>query len=257
MDKKFTFTVDDNIRFLQDLTLTKYESIFDNPYLAVYKKLHQKFNVKVKLYLFYKMEGFDLSIMTDRYKDEWQKNSNWLKLSFHSEYENENPYINSGYEEVFSHCKAVQKEILRFAGECVLGKTTTIHYCITTEDGNRAILDNGIRGVLGLFGTEEEPCISYNLDEDKAKLARLGKTVNHNGLMVAGIDIVLNDYSLESIKNQLKNLSDRPLVKVMIHEQYFYPYYWRYIPYFYDILATILQELVNYGYAPVFFEETL
>ena len=255
--KGFTFTVDDNIKFLIDLTNSNLKSIFDHPYPAVYKALHEKFNVKVQMNLFYREGDFNLSMMTDRFKKEWQENASWLKLSFHSDYENVDPYINSGYEEVFNDCNAVQKEIIRFAGESVLAKTTTVHYCTTTKDGNRALLDNGIKGVLGLYGTEEEPCVSYSLDEVSALKARRGETVNFQGLMVAGIDILLNDYSIESILSQLEKLKDRPLVKVMIHEQYFYPSHWRYMPNFKEHLDATFTALKHYGFTPVFFEETL
>ena len=56
--KTFCFTVDDNIRFLKDLTEQKYTSIFDHPYLAMYKRLHDAFGLKVQLNLFYQTEGY-------------------------------------------------------------------------------------------------------------------------------------------------------------------------------------------------------
>ena len=70
--KGFTFTVDDNIKFLKDLTNSNLKSIFDHPYPAVYKALHEKFNVKVQMNLFYREGDFNLSMMTDRFKKEWQ-----------------------------------------------------------------------------------------------------------------------------------------------------------------------------------------
>ena len=69
----FIFTVDDNIRFLRDLTEHTYNNIFDHPYLAVYKRLHDRFGLKVQLNLFYRMENFDLSMMTARYAAQWQE----------------------------------------------------------------------------------------------------------------------------------------------------------------------------------------
>ena len=105
--KTFCFTVDDNIRFLKEITERKYNSIFAHPYLAMYKRLHETFDLQVQLNLFYWMEGFDLSQMGDQYRKEWEENAHWLKLSFHSDYENVEPYKTSGYEEVYTHCKQV------------------------------------------------------------------------------------------------------------------------------------------------------
>ena len=77
--RNFIFTVDDNIRFLKEINEREYESIFEHPYLAMYRRLHEKYGLKVQLNLFYEMEGFDLSRMTTRYKDEWKENADWLK----------------------------------------------------------------------------------------------------------------------------------------------------------------------------------
>ena len=95
--KTFCFTVDDNIRFLKEITENRYKSIFEHPYLAMYKRLHEKYGLKVQLNMFYCTSGFDLSLMSDSYYSEWEENSDWLKLYFHSEYENLRPYEFSGY----------------------------------------------------------------------------------------------------------------------------------------------------------------
>ena len=47
--KTFCFTVDDNIRCLREINEKNYDSIFDHPYLAVYKRLHERFGLKVQL----------------------------------------------------------------------------------------------------------------------------------------------------------------------------------------------------------------
>lgn len=39
--KQYCFTVDDNIRCLQALSQGSYVSIFEHPYFAMYKRLHE------------------------------------------------------------------------------------------------------------------------------------------------------------------------------------------------------------------------
>ena len=79
--KNYCFTVDDNIRFLKEITEVCYRSIFEHPYLSMYRRLHERFGLKVQLNLFYREGDFDLSQMTDRYYEEWKENADWIKLS--------------------------------------------------------------------------------------------------------------------------------------------------------------------------------
>ena len=255
--KTFCFTVDDNIRFFKEIMENDYKSIFDHPYLAVYKRLHLKFNLKVQLNLFYEMQDFNLSLFSDKYKTEWQNNSDWLKLSFHSKRENVKPYEFSDYSEVYEDCKAVNSEIERFAGDLSLAKTTTIHYCLTTQEGLKALTDNNVRGLLGLFGSQQTPRTSYNIDEEDASKIRNGGIVKIGNIHFSGIDIVLNNFSTQDIIKQLTDLIARNNIKVMIHEQYFYKDYIRYQPDFEEKLSQAFEFLTNNNYKSSFLEEVI
>lgn len=255
--KRFCFTVDDNIRCLKELTKGDFDSIFEHPYLAVYKRLHDRFDLKIQLNLFYEDFEFNLSEMTDRFANEWDECSDWLKLSFHSRLENVRPYITSGYDEVYSDCQDVQREIRRFASPISLGKTTTVHYCQATDDGLRALKDCGVKGLLGLYISPEKLMTSYQNTEKETELLRKGETVTSNGISYASIDIVLNNYSTESILDQLSRLNGRELIKVMIHEQFFYPDYKAYQPEFEEKITAAFEYLTENGYKSVFFEEAL
>lgn len=255
--KSFCFTIDDNIRFFKEITEQNLKSIFDHPYLAMLARLHNKFGAKIQLNLFFKTDGFDLSQMSERYVDEWLAAADWLRLSFHSEFENRNPYEHSGYDEVFGHCHAVQKQILRFASPESLASTTTVHYCRTTDEGVSALSDNGVRGLLGLFGTDESPRTSYGIDEPTAARLRGGETVCVDGMAFASIDMIINAVKKEKLLPNLEKLMTRKSIRVMIHEQYFYADYHAYQPDFEEKLEIVLSALVDEGYQSVFFEELL
>jgi len=255
--KKFCFTVDDNIRFFKEITERGYGSIFEHPYLNMYKRLHEKYGLKVQLNLFYEMKDFCLSQMTDKYKEEWRINSDWLKLSFHSRLENAYPYQYSGYDEVYTDCKNVHNEILRFAAAESLGKTTTVHCCRATDDGLRALKDNGVLGLLGLYGNEIKPRSSYQSTPEEGDRIRLGDVVYTDGVAYAGIDIILNLFSKEEILSQLDAQRDRDFVKIMIHEQYFYPDYKNYQEDFEEKISAAFAFLKKNGFESVFFEEQI
>ena len=256
-ERTYTFTVDDNVRFLREICERNYTSIFEHPYLATYKRMNEIFGVKVQLNLFWQDEKFNLSEMTDRYRDEWEAASSWLLLSFHSKLENVSPYESAPYDEVFADCAAVHKEIIRFASEKALAKTTTVHYCRTTEDGCRALYDNGVRGLLGLYGTESEPRTSYQCNEKEAEDIRRGKVLKVGGIYHASIDLILNKFTRDEILEQLSALNGRPRVKIMIHEQYFYEDYKAYQADFPDKLYDAFLFLKSEGYESAFFEETI
>lgn len=252
--KNFCFTVDDNIRFFKEITKNGYNSIFEHPYLLLYKRLHENFSLKVQLNLFYRCEDFSLSDFSEKFSDEWQKNSHWLKLSFHSDYEKSNPYINSGYDEVFCDIKKVNDEILRFASKENLAKTTTVHCCRTSPEGLNAIKDNGVKGLLGLWDNEKNPRVSYNLDCDGIYK---GEIINEKDISFSKIDIILNSYKKDEILTQLEKLKSRDFIKVMIHEQFFYSDYKNYQPDFEEKLKKTFEFLTNNGYKSVFFEDMI
>lgn len=255
--KKFCFTIDDNIRFIKELSESGAESLFDHPYPAMLRRLHERFGIKIQLNLFYRMEGFDLSKASDRFQDEWQANADWLKLSFHSELENVRPYENSGYDEVYNDCRAVHDEILRFAGKDSLAKTTTVHYCQTTPEGNRALAENGVKGLLGLFGTKEKPGTSYSLDTPTGDAIREGEIVIIDGMAYAAIEVIINSVRLENLLPTLAQFVSRETLRVMIHEQYFYSDYKAYQPDFEEKLVTVFDFLLKNGFENCFFEEML
>ena len=252
--KNFCFTVDDNIRFLKEIGENDCASLFDHPYLAMYRRFHEEFGLRVQLNLFYRMEGFDLSQMSDRYYEEWRQNSHWLKLSFHSELENVRPYENAAYGEVYEHCRRVHEQIVRFASPEALADTTTIHYCKLTQGGLQAMEDNGVSGLLGLFGTEEKPTTSYEIGEEDAERIRHGEFLTRGRMTFAAIDVVLNVFSTEEILQKLAAMSPRSTLCVMIHEQFFYSDYKRYQPEFEDKLRKTFMFLCDHGYQSQFFE---
>lgn len=255
--KNFCFTVDDNIRFLKEITENHYQSMFDHPYLAMYQRLHEEFGLKVQLNLFYRMEDFDLSQTSEAYYDEWEANSDWLKLSFHSKLENVKPYESSDYDEVYEDCKRVHEQIKRFASSAALANTTTIHYCLLTEDGLKAMEDNRVFGLLGLFGSNQNPRTSYGIEESNAEKIRNGEILKIGKISFASIDIVLNCFSIKEILERLRHMRQRNCIRVMIHEQYFYGDYRHYQPEFEEKLRSAFSFFFEHGYQSSFYENLI
>ena len=256
--KKFCFTIDDNIRFFHEITQRNEESLFAHPYLALLRRLHKNLGLKIQLNLFYQTKDFNLSMFSERYKREWEECSDWLKLSFHSLNEKGGrEYETAEYDRVYEDCLKTQKEIIRFAGEKSLAKTTTIHCCAATSDGVKALQDLGVRGVLGLFGTDEQPRLSYDCDLIDAQNGRNGQIISKNGMAYVGINCVLNAFTVEEVLAKLEELKTRERVLIMIHEQFFYPDYRNYQGDFEEKIVKAVDKLQQEGFISSFFEDLL
>ena len=256
----FRVSSDDNIRFLQDINDHKdeYTSIFDNPYLAIYKKAHDLYGAKVHLNLFYEFDDearkrfsndrkyFNLSMMTDKFKDEFIANSDWLKLAFHSKAEKPNaPYKFASPQTIMNDCIDVHREIIRFAGKECISNSTTIHFGEANIECMRALRSMGYRSFTGYFTLNEgKPFVSYYTP------AQLIEHVTNRDfwydtnedILFAKIDRVTNMGPLTECMDVIKNAVNDPhqggFVSIMIHEQYFYE---DYVAHKSDFEARILE----------------
>ncbi len=264
---KYRLSLDDNILFLKDISdhAAGYKSIFDNPYLAFLKEVHDTYGTKIHLNIYYQTEGFNLSQMTDKFRDEWTANSGWLRLSFHAlQNKPDNPYANSGYDEVKRDCETVKAEIRRFAGDKQFDSVTTLHWGAATLEGTRALRDCGYTGLAGYFnvGPQESP-VSYYLDMDRRRHLheRFIWRDNNEGIIFSRIAIVINNYRLDRIVpylNSLKVGTHRPgYLDLMIHEQYFHPEYVEYQPEYRQKVMTAVKWAAENGYQPAFLSECI
>ena len=262
---KYRLSLDDNIWFLKDISnnANKYKSIFENPYLAFFKQVHDTYGTKIHFNIYYQTDGFNLSQMTDKFKNEWKENAGWLRLSFHAlQDEPDNPYINAGYNEVKKDCEMVMEQVKRFAGEEVTGPVTTLHWAEATVEGCRALKDAGFSVLLGVFNVENLP-IGYYLDAGKRYHLnrRFIWRDNREGIIFVKFSMCFNNYKLEEIVPFLDELKKDPhksgFIELVAHEQYFYPSYYEYQP---DIRQKALASVkwaTDNGYEPAFLSECI
>lgn len=276
----FRLSSDDNILFLQDINNNKdtYKSIFENPYLAMYKEAHDKYGATVQLNIHWEYEPdnecfsahneyFNLSMMTDKFKDEFIKNSDWLKLSFHArEPQTVMPYLNTDMKTISYDAERIYKETVRFAGEeTLLRHNTTIHWGECTLEGMRAMSNLGLRGAFGYFDIDENgrPLVSYFYP--KAWVEHIHERDfwmdTEEDILYGKIDLVLNLYPLEEIVPRLEKIKENKnisgCVEIMIHEQYFYNDYFNHIPAFKEIVWSACKWCADNGYKGYFLKDVM
>ena len=262
--KRYRFSLDDNVWFLRDITRQAPRSLFDNPYLALWRRLHERYGTKANFNIYYQCEGFNLSMMPDRYRGEWQDNADWLRITFHAlQNDPKEPYIRATYDEIGHDFDLVTNEIARFAGATALNPFTTIHWVEATRDGCRALRDRGIQGLCGFFslGQDGRPRVAYYLDADQARHLKgrdCWKDTGEDMLFIL-LDIVVNNVARDKIAPHLEaiaaNPQQRDLMEVMIHEQYFYPGYEAYMADYAERCEATVRWLSENNYRPVFYSD--
>ena len=267
--KIYRVSVDDNIWFLQDIARHQdvYKSIFENPYLALYQRLHEEYGSKFHFNIYYtcpERGGFSLPELSDRFRAEWQNVLPWLTLSFHARANFPNwPYVRSDYQTVYEHCREVNEEIRRFAG--YLTPVTTLHFADAPRECVRALYDCGIRALLGDFSLNRngERWLCYYASQEEFDAVRKYSFWKDpsTGMILFPCDTVLNCYPPEGIRKEMdwfaQTYGDRSFVDVLIHEQLFYRDSGIWLPDYEQRLRAGIEYCRDHGYTPGFVRDII
>ena len=265
--KTFRVSIDDGIWFLQDIAKHGYESIFENPYLSMLKRLNKLYGAKFHINIYYTCPehgGFSLNELSDRYKDQWLEAKDWLVLSFHARADSPAyPYLNSDRETTRNHCEEVYKEIQRFAG--YRNPVTTLHFAETTKEGVRGLYDCGIRALLGdySYSSKGQRQLCYGATEEEFL------SVRHNcfykdpqtDMIMFCCDAVLNCFTPQGVEEEMERFDklypDRSFIDILIHEQYFYSDYKYYLPDYEERITSGIRWCLDHGYKPALLKDVI
>jgi hypothetical protein len=265
--RRYCFTIDDNIRFLEELHKVKGLSLFGSPYLGMLKRLHREYDAKFQLNMYYSYElgSFSLAQVSERFRLEFREAADWLKLSFHARSNDPpKPYSEGEGIELLRDMAEVEEHILRFAGPESLGVTTTLHWGTANRKACLAAQKRGVRGLIGLFydpETQGIPQGRYYLDQARCALwAERGFFFDDEiGLWFRRNDLILNKVSLRTIPFLLEVIAANPkgdgVIQIMNHEQYFYTDYINYQKDYEGKMEMAVAWLTKNAYRSCFLEE--
>ena len=251
--KRYNFFIDDNIFFLTDIYKKRFKSIFESFYLAKLRGFHKKYGAKFVLNVFFRNdhEAFDISQFPDRFKGEWDANTDWLRLAFHafSEFPG-NPYGEHFPDKLPEHFALVREQITRFAGEKTFCPPCIIHYYDVKSVASIKFLKANGTTALAIcnFPQEMENTLMNILYE------------RDSGLFRMPVDFFCNCQAITQIRDTLQKCIAKPwkdTVNIGTHEQYSFPFYANYIPDHFERIETALRIVTENGYKPVFFHENL
>ena len=244
--KMYNFFIDDNVFFFADIVRHSFKSIFDNFYLAGLKSMHEKYGVKFTLNSFYHNfhePEFDLSLVDDRYKSEFEDNCDWLKFAFHGESEfPEYPYSEAYPEKYPEHYAKWLAAIKRIAGEQSVIAPVIYHYFGATPEIRRFMRERGMK-----FHTlQQQTDLHYNAEFDQYEMSA---------------DAILNLFrdDIDGIRKILEGKIASGQTKILIgsHEQYAYRHYENYIPQYFDEIEVACKTMQENGFESVYFNELI
>jgi len=262
---RYRFSIDDNSFFLRDVAQKGYRSLFDCFYLAILRDLNQKYGAKFVLNIYYTTgDGFDLPQFPDRYRSQWQDNAGWLRLAFHA-YANkpDRPYQDAPPEKLLADMDLVNAQILRFAGEAALSPPSVIHWGMTRQSALKPLYQRGVRNLSGYFKIGARYDVNYNFDATRSEYVHQHDYWKDfdSGIIFSRVDIVCNNTPVEKTIQVLEPLTSDPnhaeVMDLFTHEQYFWPFYFNYVPDHGQRLETAIRFVTERGYKPVFLHEGL
>lgn len=156
------FSVDDIFGSLKWLTKNKREvkDIYDSFVFSILKELHEKYGIKVTLYCLYSDGEWCLEDISDEWKSEFEKNSDWLKFGFHC-FNGEINYNQYRGGDIAVQYQKFIKQMVRIVGENSIANVLRLHYFSGNEEVVRTLRNQGIRGLL----CADDDRISYGLSK--------------------------------------------------------------------------------------------
>lgn len=265
----YQFFIDDNICFLRDIARNAqvYRSIYENPYLGFFRSMYDKYGTLVHMHVYYETcsaspdarggeDRFDLSMMPDKFKDEWKAAAEWLRLTFHARADKPDwPHQNATYEDTLRDIQLVNREIRRFAGEELLSPATVPHWNEVSVGAMRAFRTAGYRILPGASHSAQyaprgmKPYVKsrdfwYDRQED---VYHCPSVICLNRTKTADIEKVLDEAKADPARSGF--------IYMMIHEQYFYPDYKGHLPDFRERVERGIAWAVNNGYKAKWMED--
>jgi hypothetical protein len=271
-EPRYRFTIDDNSFFLRDIAQKNYKSLFDCFYLKMLRDMHVKYATKFSLNIYYVAaddakfptdSDFRLPQFPDRYQGEFRDNADWLKLTFHAHANMpDRPYQDAPPQKLIADLDLVADEIRRFAGEETYVPPTVIHWAMTRQSALKPLYQRGVR-VLGggFYKNDGRWDINYNWNDEVSEYVS-----RHNAWkdFESGIVFMLNciccnltpvDRTPAVLQSRIDDPNTAEIIDIVTHEQYFWPFYFHYIPDHAQRIETTIRWLTERGYKPIFYHD--
>ena len=203
----------------ENLTKNNYSSCFEEPTLAFLNTLNQKHGLKVSLYCFFESSsGFNLSLATDKFKEEFKKNCHWLRFGFHAKDE-KSKYDEYSAEVFISEAEDVYNNLIRIVSPDAITYDVRLGFAKGNKECIKAF-KNKYPMFKNLYGVDDKRVEYYLTPEENDVLLEKGVFCDEE----IGISIFLCERRLERLEdvpNYMANLAKRNCNVFFTHEVFF------------------------------------
>lgn len=179
---KMHFSADDFIEPFTALGKREYSSIFEVEEFAFMKRMHDTYGAVFSCYCFYEGKGGSLADVPETFRDEFQKNSDWLRFGFHamnsesnygSKLFNTGDIITDAGVAREQYCSVIRELIRITGGNKCIDRFPRIHFYA----GNSEVCDawkNAEYGIKGLISAEDDRVCYYHTTAQWQELNDIG-----------------------------------------------------------------------------------
>ena len=209
----------DDVSVLSDLIRHQqdYDSLFQHPFMDFLYDLHREYGLRITLYTYdrFKVDGTyrdgytRIEEMPLKYKNDFKKASDWLRIGFHSRRADFDSLVSVA--DFQNSYKNVNSAIAQFADSSMVATTLRFHYFFAPDS-----LLNSLPGIRCLLCADNSNLVSYNLTADEARSVSNGKRIIKNDVFYRRTDLRVDD-NFRIISN-LERLDNIDTLVIFTHE---------------------------------------
>ena len=255
LEKRYNFFIDDNSFAFTEITRKRPQSIFDIHYLGKLKEFHEKYQACFTLNSFFGNDHdaahWTLDELPTEYRQEWEANSNWLKIAFHADSEFPGAPYGKAYPEQYKihHHKFVTCAKDKFGGDTLIEPVLTHFYDISDAVSRHYAVAQGMR-----FYCTRQSFFDDLQQRYQRKFTAMYDFEFRQFLIPVVLFCNLEDQT--ALSEKLTRACEEPhttLINIGSHEQYSFEYYSNYIPDHFERIELALKIFSEHKFKPTFF----
>ncbi|MBD5189861.1 MAG: hypothetical protein HDS95_06240 [Bacteroidales bacterium] len=197
----------DLIRNQQD-----YDSLFQHPFMAFLQELHQEYGLRITLYTYWHFGDDSYNRLGDmplKYKNDFRKASDWLRIGYHSSRAEFDSLVSvADFCDSFNN---VNTAIAQFADSSMIASTLRFHYFFAPDS-----LLNTLTGIRTLLCDDYDNFVSYNLTASESQAVEKGERIVKNDISYRRTNLRVDDNF--QVFSELKRLEPIDTLVVFAHE---------------------------------------